>query len=190
MQAATSHWNSLEVVKLFISTLTPLLVVIIGFLISRRLKRLDSLQWKNQKVTEKRIAVFEQLAPLLNDVFCYFMRVGGWKEMEPPGVVSKKRAMDRIVHVNRPLFSPAFFVSYQSFIDTCYSVYTGPGRDAELRTSYVEHEQRFGDSWKLEWNNCFAQRDLSDPNQVESQYQLLMSSFSAEIGIGAGDHER
>lgn len=187
MQAAASPWTSLEIVKLAISTLTPVLVVVIGFLISRRQKLLDSLQWKNQKLTEKRIEVFERLAPLLNDVFCYFTRVGSWKEMEPPEIVGKKREMDRIVHVNKPLFSPAFFVRYESFIDTCYSMYTGRGRNAELRTSYIEHERSFGGPWQLEWYDCFAQDDLSDPTEVQSQYELLMSAFSVELGIQSAD---
>ncbi|HEY0348815.1 MAG TPA: hypothetical protein VGC60_11755 [Pyrinomonadaceae bacterium] len=65
-------WNSLEIVKLLVSGLTPIVVLIIGIWISRSLKRLEFLQWTNQKITEKRIAVFEELAPLLNDLLCYF----------------------------------------------------------------------------------------------------------------------
>lgn len=34
-------WNSLEVVKLFISLLTPVVVVVLGYLFNRRLKEVE-----------------------------------------------------------------------------------------------------------------------------------------------------
>lgn len=212
MQIPTSPWNSLEIVKVAVSTLTPLAVLIIGVWITRRQKQLDALrekqhllqqrqldflQWTNQKVIEKRIAVFGELAPLLNDVYCFFMFVGGWKALKPPDVVAKKRQMDRIVHVNRPLFSNTFFDTYQAFIDACYLPYIAFGQDAQLRTSVVKHQEPYGDSWQIEWNDCFVceskpawhifagESDVTDQVEVESAYQSLMSTFSVELGISS-----
>src|SRR6266851_310090 len=108
MDSPTPVWNSLEVAKLGVSTLTSVVVVLIGLVISRRLKRLEYLQWTNQKVTEKRIAVFDELAPQLNDLYCYFTFLGGWKDLTPVEVVGRKRKMDRMVYVNAPLFSKEF----------------------------------------------------------------------------------
>src|SRR5438552_4634826 len=108
MNPPQATWNSLEIVKLLVSGLTPIVVLIIGIWISRSLKRLEFLQWTNQKITEKRIAVFEELAPLLNDLLCYFTFVGCWKDLSPPELVKRKRLMDRIVNVNAPLFSKEF----------------------------------------------------------------------------------
>jgi hypothetical protein len=40
-------WNSLEVVKLLTSALTPLTVFLLGIWVKRRLKRLEDIQWGN-----------------------------------------------------------------------------------------------------------------------------------------------
>src|SRR5258708_428295 len=133
MNSPPSVWTSLEVAKLIVSALTPFLLIIIGLWINRHLKSLDYLQWTNQKVTEKRIAVFEELAPKLNDLLCYFTFIGCWKELNPPDVIGRKRDMDRIVHVNAPLFSREFVKNYDAFISSCYKTYTGWGRDAKLK---------------------------------------------------------
>ena len=65
MQSAhpATLWNSLEVAKLLVSALTPLAVLTFGFWINRRLKRVEHLQWASQKVIEKRLVVFDQVAP-------------------------------------------------------------------------------------------------------------------------------
>jgi hypothetical protein len=184
-------WNSLEIVKLLVSGLTPIVVLIIGIWISRSLKRLEFLQWTNQKITEKRIAVFEELAPLLNDLLCYFTFVGCWKDLSPPEVVKRKRLMDRIVNVNAPLFSKEFINAYNDFINLCYATYSGWGKDAKLRTAWQRRKEAAGGSWETTWSDCFAnQPDCSDPKAVRSSYATLMSCFSRELGVGLmADHE-
>ena len=185
MSQITPVWNTLEVAKLIVSALTPLLVVVIGLWIHRSLKRLEYLQWTNQKVTEKRITVFEELAPLLNDILCYFTFVGCWKDLSAPEVVERKRRMDRIVHVNAPLFSREFGHRYHNFIEACYSTYEGWGKDAKLRTLSERRRAAAGSAWKAEWDSCFADKNnCSDPKIVRSKYESLMSCFSDELGVG------
>ena len=82
---------AIEVVKIVTGIATPVLVAIIGFRLNRTMKGLAAAQWANQKVIEKRIAVFDDLAPLLNDLYCYLMFVGNWKELKPNDIVQKKR---------------------------------------------------------------------------------------------------
>lgn len=178
-------WNTLEIAKLLVSALTPLLLLLIGLWINRSLKRLEYLQWTNQKVTEKRIAVFEELAPLLNDLLCYFTFVGCWKDLNVPEIIERKRKMDRIVHVNAPLFSKEFSDRYHDFIEACYSTYSGWGKDAKLRTLPERRKAAAGGAWKPEWDGYFADaKDCSDPKVVRSKYETLMSCFSEELGVG------
>ena len=177
-------WNSLEIAKLVISALTPIIVLVIGLWINRSLKRLEHIQWTNQKITEKRIAIFEELAPQLNDLLCYFTFVGCWKDLSPPEVIKLKRKMDRIVHVNAPLFSKQFLNKYYNFINACYSTYSGWGHDAKLRT-LSERRKAADDSWDVKWSECFADEDnCSDPKSVKLAYVELMSCFSVELGVG------
>jgi len=179
----------LEIAKLIVSALTPLVVIIIGLWISRSLKRLEYLQWTNQRITEKRIRIFEELAPLLNDLLCYFTFVGCWKELNPPDVVQQKRKMDRIVHVNAPLFSKEFVKRYNEFINACYSTYAGWGQDAKLRTMVGRRKEVAGNEWNSTWDTCFADvNDCSDPKLVRTTYVSLMSGFSEELGVGLDSH--
>jgi len=178
-------WNTLEIAKLLVSALTSFVVVIVGLAISRSLKRLEYLQWTNQKVTEKRIAVFDELAPLLNDLLCYFTFVGCWKDLSPPDVIERKRRLDRIIHINGPLFSKEFSNRYHEFIEECYKTYSGWGKDAELRTLSQRRKAAVGSAWQPAWDALFsAENECSDPQVLKSKYQSLMSCFSEELGVG------
>ena len=182
------QWNSLEVAKLLVSSLTPILVIAIGLIINRNLKRLEFLQWKNQRVIEKRLSVFDELAPSLNDLLCYFTYVGCWKELKPVEVVKLKRQIDRIVHVNAPLFSPDLVSNYNNFINQCYSTYSGWGQDAKLRTLSQRRREATGANWDDNWNQCFSDiNDCSDPATVKSSYIALMTCLSKELGVGLNE---
>ena len=184
MPAMASPWNSLELVKLVVSGATPLLVLLLGLLINRQLKRFEYLQWTSQKVVEKRLTIYSDLVPILNDLLCYFTYVGCWKELTPPEVVKLKRAADRIVYVNAALFSGDFPRIYNEFINHCFHTYSDWGHDARLRTM-SERRQEAHKEWVSEWNSCFAENaHCSDPNHIKASYQKLVSSFAKELGVG------
>ena len=63
---SVNPWNSLEITKIFVNVITPVSVVVVGWLINSRLKRLDHIQWSNQKLIEKRLALYDEVSPLLN----------------------------------------------------------------------------------------------------------------------------
>ncbi|HEY3309678.1 MAG TPA: hypothetical protein VGJ93_14590 [Desulfuromonadaceae bacterium] len=84
-------WTSLEVVKLISSSLTPLVIAGVGVYIHRLTKRFEHLQWRNQKLVEKRLNIYDDLAPLLNENLCYFTCVGSWKEKTPSEVIASKK---------------------------------------------------------------------------------------------------
>lgn len=185
MQAVASPWSSLEIAKLLVSALTPVAVLLFGLWVNRLLKRFEHVQWANQKVIEKRLSVFDDLAPLCNDVLCYFTYVGCWKEISPPQAVKLKRQLDRIVHINAPLFSPSFVTTYNGFIDACYATYSGWGQDAKLRAKYERRRDAAGQEWNPAWERCFtAPDDVSEPAAVSNAYLKLMVCLSREIGIG------
>jgi hypothetical protein len=100
MQVANQNnsiWTSLEVVTLIAQLLTPVAVAGLGLYFTRIAKRFEHLQWRNQRLIEKRIAIYDDLAPHFNDLLCYFTFVGCWKDLTPPEVVKLKRAVDKKV---------------------------------------------------------------------------------------------
>lgn len=185
LPCTTSLWNSLEVVKLVSSWLTPVAVVVVGLWVNRIAKRLEANQWANQKIIEKRLAIYDELAPSFNDLLCYFTYIGNWKEQSPPDVVALKRRLDRRVHVVAPLFSPHFINAYYNFINLCFETFTSFGADAKLRTSPEPRRQVFTSDWQESWDHIFS-TEISEPGKVRDAYRSFMAVFSRELGVGLG----
>lgn len=178
-------WTSLEVAKLLISALTPIIVVVLGIWVARMTRRLEQVQWTGRKIIERRIDVYDEIAPMLNDLVVYFTFVGHWKELSPQQVIDSKRLLDRRVHVSAPLFSDHFLSAYFSFIDICFKTYQGWGTNARLRMDPKRHKEAAGSSWISAWNNVFCEEsDRTDPQQVRSAYQTLIKAFAEELQLG------
>lgn len=176
-----SIWNSLEIAKLAAGLLTPIALAALGIYIHRVAKRFEHLQWRSQKLIEKRLIVYESLAPKLNDLFCYFTYVGAWRDVPPPSIVALKRTIDKEIHLAAPLFSKEFFKALTAFQDTCFETFTGWGRDACLRTEFARRQEHFS-GWESEWGNLFA-NNTSTTASVKLAYVRAMQAFSKDIGV-------
>ncbi len=134
-----STWNSIEIIKIVIGVLTPLVLLFLGIWVNRIAKRVENTQWANQKLIEKRIAIYDELAPLVNDLYCYYRGVGNYKKITPADVIDIKRKLDKRVYVYASLFSSEFLDIYKEFINSYFIPFGGErGEDAKLRTS-IEH---------------------------------------------------
>jgi hypothetical protein len=175
-------WTSLEVAKLIAQLLTPIAVAALSIYFTRIAKRFEHLQWRNQRLIEKRIGIYDDLAPDLNDLLCYFTFIGCWKDLSPPEVVKLKRSVDKKVYLAAPLFTPAFYKACMDFIGLCYGTFQGWGQDARLKTPQERRRQAAGSSWQSSWEDCFTQ-EVTDPKEIRAAYQKIMRVFSDEIGI-------
>ena len=131
-----SVWNSLEVAKLVSGLLTPSVIAVVGIWINHITKRFEQRMWKSQKLIERRSEIFDEMAPLFNDLLCYFCHVGCWKDLTPPEVIALKRKLDMPIHLAAPLFPFEFFAACSEFQNLCYETYRGWGSDACLRTTW------------------------------------------------------
>lgn len=174
-------WNWLEAAKLLASVLTPLALAALGIYVHRVTKRYEHGQWRSQKLVEKRLSVYEELAPDLNDLLCYFTYVGCWRDLDPPKVVGLKRSIDKQIYLAAPLFSENFFRACMAFQALCFETYNGWGQDALLRTAFKRRKESRPD-WKREWDACFS-CEVADPNAVRAAYARLMAAFSQDIGV-------
>lgn len=177
-------WNSLEVVKLVVQGATPVAVALLGVYLTRLAKRFEHLQWRNQRLIEKQIVIYDDLAPALNDVLCYFTFIGCWKELTPPEVIKLKRVIDKKIYLASPLFSDEFFGACINFMAKCYATYQGWGLDAKLKTTSTRRREAAGDAWKPSWNDCFSQ-EPSDPKEIREAYKRIMHVFSKDIGLSS-----
>jgi hypothetical protein len=175
-------WNWLEVAKLISVLLTPVALAIFGIYVHRITKRFEHLQWRSQKLIEKRLEIFDDLATDLNDLLCYFTYVGSWRDFDPPSIVGMKRQVDKKIHLACPLFGKEFFDSCQEFQDLCFETYNGWGEDAKLKTQSHRRRQARGKTWKDEWDSCFS-NDVTSAEEIRSAYTNVMMVLARDIGV-------
>lgn len=178
-------WNSLEIMRLFMTTATPLTVLVVGWWINRRLKTLEHLQWTNQRAIEKRIELYDEYVPDANDLLCYFTFVGCWKELQPPEVVAIKRRLDKLAHVYAPLFPGMFLQLHNDLMSACFQSFSGWGTDARLRTPTGRRQEAAGEGWLEGWNRLFTEpEDCLPPDRVRDAYQRLVGLMAQQLGLG------
>ncbi|MBN3776038.1 hypothetical protein G3O06_00465 [Burkholderia sp. Ac-20345] len=186
MQPINNPWNSLEIVKLVLGVLTPLSVACLGWLVARRLKRLELVQWTNQRLIEKRLALYDAVAPQLNALLCFYTWIGYWKDISPDDVIRAKRELDRTFHIYRYLFDDDVYDAYHTYIHALFDVHTGPGRDARIRSLIQAPD---GDrsvhgsyEWKPAWSDRFATANVVPKDDVLRHYTQLMERLRVALG--------
>jgi hypothetical protein len=185
---AATIWSSLEIAKLVVAALTPMVVAAAGYWINRRLKSLEAAQWSQQKIVERRIQAYDELAPSLNRLFCFFAYVGSWKETKPSEVIGLKRSLDERAHISAPLFDADFLRLYNELLDCCFTTFGIWGEDAKLRTLIDRRRQALSNGWERAWDACFADRDdATAPSEVKSAYTNLMAYLATAMGASGVD---
>ena len=159
--------------------IAPLVATIFGYLILRLTKTLEYSQWRNQKLIEKRIALWDEIGPVLNDIYCYCSRVGSWKDFRPQDVINKKREADKLAYLGTPYFSHAFFECYHQFIESCFETYQGHGKDAKLKSDSQKHKNVHPE-WEEQWNHHFVTTSF-DENEISKSYAALISRVRSEL---------
>ena len=208
-----SVWNSLEVVKVIVSVLTPLAVAILGFIVTRAAKQADArateaarqadaraaevaraaenAQWANRRAVERLIELHKEMAPLLNDLICFFRMIGQFREVDPPDAIARKRQLDRIFFANEHLFSMTFREKYQLLMRKCFAHWESPGQDAKLKASATRLRIERGQTapWDESWDRLFENTPDSRERRREQRdiYNEVMSAFAVELGLSRAD---
>lgn len=168
-------WNSLEIAKLVVGALTPILIFVYGQkFTSEREKAAEAVEQYAQ-VIKKRVELWDKLAIGLNDIYCYYLYVGHWKSLSPNDIVSRKRDLDKIVFANRPFFSDKFFEHYQAFMGATFRTFGGWGKDAALRTHQIRPKDEGLDV------SSFTDEDNS--KQIHERYFALLKFAATELNI-------
>ena len=190
-----AQWPTLEIAKLIVGVLTPLSVALLGWLFSRQLKRLDLSNWTNQKLIEKRLAIYDEIAPRLNKLLCFFTWVGYWKTVSPADAIQAKRELDKTLNIYRHVFEGEVYEAYQDYIHILFETYTSAGHDAKLRALVRSPDgDRRTDgayAWSDAWNSCFSEpRNAVDKGEVRARYKALMAALTRSLGVSTPEHEK
>jgi hypothetical protein len=167
-------WNSLEIAKLAVAALTPVLLLALGYMVNRATRRSETL-------IESRLKLYEKMAPKLNDLFCCFALIGHFEEVKPPQAIALKRQLDKIFHAHAPLFSSNFRRRYQAFIDLCFRAFVGEAEPARLRT-LVAPQIRERSEWNPRWESMFDRGNESSIFEIADAYDDMMDSFASDVG--------
>lgn len=178
-------WTSLEIAKLAVAALVPIAVVVLGVPIARAAKRIDQAQWTHRRLVELRLDLYAQMALPLNDLLCFFRRVGNFQDITPPEALKRKRALDKAFYVNERLMSTEFRERYHDFIEACFLTYTAVGQPAQLRASRkAQRAER--EYWDSTWDSLLIPNTATPTglSELGKRYDALMDAFGDEIGVG------
>jgi hypothetical protein len=182
MTAAT--WTSLEVAKLVVAALTPLLVLLIGLFVARSTRRIEQAQWASRTLIEKRLELFDKMAVPLNDLFCFFRLRGDFQDITPPKAIDRKRELDKLFFTHEALMSKEFGVRYKAYIDACFKPFEKVAHDARLRAAIEPQKRERGARWEEAWRDHFVERDdlITPLSTIDSEYHALMNCFAEQVG--------
>ena len=177
----------LELAKLAVSALTPILVLVLTVVVTRYIKELEHRREQVVKLGEKRMELYDQIGVKLNEVFCYFWYVGKWKDLSPPQILDRKRDLDAVVHTYRPFFSAEFYALYRRFVQAAFKEYAVRGQDAKLRTTMQDRPERYRGQWTELWHGMFTEENNSA--EIQTAYEALLAKLAAELELGSAIRE-
>ncbi len=171
----SSVWNSLEICKLVASASTPVALVAVGWWIKKR-------EQINGGLVSKRIAIYDDVVPLANDIYCFFLGVGHWAELDPSAVIQRKRKIDQTMHRYKFFWSDACSQHYVSFMKTCFAEFQGAGAPAKLRLDVSFLQSQLGPKWKEEWTAFVAVSRPPSSSEVRTAYDAWIRCLAIEVG--------
>jgi hypothetical protein len=180
-----SSWTSLQIATVTVAALTPITVAGLGVLFARASRRIEQVQWANQIVVTRRLDIFAQLAPGLNQLLCFATFVGGWKEIQPRQAISIKRRLDETMYANRVLFSEELFACYHQFMTTLFAMYATTDADAHLRAPV---ESQWGDRRNMRWwddsmARLFSPASPASLADIQAAYDQLSQRFRHDLYV-------
>ena len=181
-QLTEQVWDNLKTAVIIIAVLGPVIIIFLTIRINRMKKHLISQYQSNQKLIEKRIEIFDQIGPKLNDMFSFFSYTGNWKELTPVDILRLKRELDMEINIKTALFSDELITKYTSFMTLCFVSHSG-WEDEERIKSLYELRQLNNLEWSREWIPLFDTNNVIEATTLKERYDKLMACFKKEMSL-------
>lgn len=177
-----------QIINLVLNAMIPFAVVLIGWKLNQRLKELEQSQWANQKLVEKKLLLYDDIMPRLNDLYCFYMFVGHWKEISPSDVIDSKRFLDKKVNVYNGILGKSFLRAYDNFMEVAFETYANEaGGDAKIRCTIdgFDGDRRMHGryEWDPNWESLFPDRQSFNKIPFQKAYDGVVRAFQRSIGI-------
>lgn len=179
----------LEIFKAIISAMSPVILVIIGFIINDAIQKSGSLLKKDeassQQISLLKQGVYSDLGEKLNKIYIFVADFGDFRSFTPIDIIDMKRSSDRKFFMYSPYWSCQTEIRYKKFMETAFQTNNGPGVSAKVRTLRFEKQEAYkntGKEWNSDFDNYFTEeRD----NTIHEKYYLLVDSILRDTANGA-----
>ena len=167
--------------------LVPLAVVLsgagLGFFLNLRLKALDQRFRERATMRDRRMALFGDMAPKLNDLLCFGTYVGHWRELTIEDALRTKRELDSLYYTHLFLWSDTFGRAYEEFIDNCFATSGGEGTVAKSKANIDRHRRSIGhENWPVAWNDRFVEsKSRTTRSTLNLSYRRLQQAMSEDL---------
>lgn len=125
----------LEKWKVFLSILTPLVLVALTFVVNDAIQERGAKLKKDEQILSEKQKIYAELGRRLNVFYIYVADVGDFRTYSPPRVVEMKREADRQFFMYRPYWSKATEDRYNDYMKAVFLTYTGAGLPARINAS-------------------------------------------------------
>src|SRR5262249_13269151 len=119
-----------------------------------------------------------------NQLLCFTLFVGSWKETTPEDAIRLKREIDRTMYSYRVAFSPQLFEAYALFMESIFLAYSSANEDAKPRAdihSYLGNRRQLV-WWSDKMEKMFA-KDAVSPSVVQQSYDALGEQFRVDLYV-------
>ena len=168
--------------SLAVDALTPIAVVLIGFLAKRYADRLQQRRDLASIRTRWRIEVARELLDELNILYQFFNYNGEWRNIDVDRASRAKRTCDRLIATNSFLWSTAFCQHWEGFKSGAFVESVGPGRGFLFRANVRRHREK--PDFKDEWEARFVpSEERITREEFRKLYQLVVAHLAIDLGI-------
>jgi hypothetical protein len=178
--AVKSREYKLERWKVFLSILTPLVLVALTFVVNDAIQQRGALLKRDEQILAEKQKIYAELGKRLNVFYVYVADVGDFRSYTPPRVVEMKREADRQFFVYRPYWSEVTESRYNEFMRAAFSTYNGAGLPAKINASRSQKVAAYEVDklkWDSTWDEYFTEK--IDPD-ISNKYYALVSSLLAD----------
>ncbi|MFO7933734.1 MAG: hypothetical protein R6U78_06605 [Bacteroidales bacterium] len=182
IQLSEQLWKYLVIAALILAVLALIMMVVVALRFSRIIKGMKKKQWTNQKIVEKRMDIYDRMAPRLNDIYCFYCYVGKWKEITPPDILRIKRDLDKEMNIYSRLFSDDLSEQYRSFMLLCFVSKTGWEHDEKIKSLYELRKEQCTD-WDDNWIQYFDTNNVVEGTKIKERYDELTDSFKNDLVV-------
>ena len=166
------------------SIATPLVVVGLGLMVSRR-------QSRNDELLKTRIDYYRILAPDLNTLMCYVTFIGTWRDHSPVEIIRLKRTLDQNFYCAAPLFSDPVRDAYTGFEKACFKRFGPWGEDAQIKSGAYRRREAWRSAdiaWSPEWDRMFEKKDKDSISSAElestrKKHDLLIAALVRDLDL-------